>query len=53
MISEPSISVHNLQKQLHQILVPIVRIIEDPNGAQDTQLGTYRSPVRTKIFLLT
>lgn len=39
MISEESVSAENLQKQLHQILLPVVRIVEDPKGAKDPQMG--------------
>jgi hypothetical protein len=39
MISEPTISKELLEKQIHQILLPVVRMIEDPNGAQDAQMG--------------
>lgn len=39
MISEPTISKELLEKQIHQILLPVVRMVEDPNGAQDTQMG--------------
>lgn len=39
MVTEPAIPTEQLSRQLHQMLLPIVRIIEDPNGSQDPQLG--------------
>ena len=39
MISEPSVDAAQLEKQKLQMLIPVVRIIEDPNGAKDPQLG--------------
>ena len=39
MITEPSVAVSALEKQKLSILIPLVRITEDPNGAKDPQLG--------------
>lgn len=44
IISEESISNELLAKQTHQILLPVVRMIEDPNGAQDPQMGELHIP---------
>lgn len=46
MITEESVTVESLQKQLHQILTPVVRIVEDPNGAKDPQMGRSAGPCR-------
>ncbi|KAK9899045.1 hypothetical protein P389DRAFT_150262 [Cystobasidium minutum MCA 4210] len=46
MISEESVSAENLQKQLHQILLPVVRIVEDPNGAKDPQMDDLQALAR-------
>lgn len=49
MISEPTISKELLEKQIHQILLPVVRMVEDPNGAQDTQMGEWCFRVQLSV----
>lgn len=51
MISEPTIGVELLSGQTYQIILPIVRMIEDPNGAQDPQMSKRSSfPVVVLTF---
>lgn len=50
IISDPTITVEQLERQKLQILIPIVRISDDPNGAQDPQLGEP-DRLRKIIFL--
>lgn len=39
LISEPTVSVDQLKRQVQQVMIPVVRILSDGNQARDPQLG--------------